>query len=342
MYALSRRAIWLFGVATGAAIMTKALAGLLPVIILVLFWRKRFWLACGIAAAIAVPWHLYQLYAHPHWFWAEYVLGEHVTWGFNAPHQTTGESQLGFYAKRLLLLDPVLLVATIAAIRRSRLLLTWAGVLLVTSVAWQYRNAAYLLPLVPVMAIMAATAIPKRFAHPALAVAAGIFVLKVFMPQATWGIPFSPESVNPSHAALDAYAAKHRANELILVEPDDEFYSADLALPRVRYVYVDMRPERPKMPLDFEYLGITVTAAEFAKLDVRKYAPRLREFDLDSTAPVATVILARSAEEVGSLIDANPSRDFFVPPEFASPAHDRWQPSGARVFLLAREVVQRP
>src|SRR5262249_41489498 len=151
---------WLFGVATGLAIMTKALAGLLPLIILLCLWKPRMLRGLWIAAAIALPWHLWQLYAHPHWFWAEYVLGEHVTWGFNAPHQTTEESQLGFYARRLLWIDPVWLLALWRP--RSRLLLTSAGVLLITAVAWRYRNVAYLLPLAPLAAIMIVMAFPKR------------------------------------------------------------------------------------------------------------------------------------------------------------------------------------
>src|SRR5207244_6531437 len=105
-----------------------------------------------------------------------------------------------------------------------------------------------------------------------------------------------PESAIPAQAALDAYAALGRGNTLILADPDDQFYSADLDLPHVRYVFIDPRTERRKFPLDFEYLGVTVTAEQFARVDelLPVFEQRLREWNLDSDEPVASVSLARS------------------------------------------------
>ncbi|MGH9557672.1 MAG: ArnT family glycosyltransferase [Bryobacteraceae bacterium] len=108
-----------FGCASGAAVMTKSAAGLFPLLalgLLCLFPKHRPGWArlaqtAGITAAIALPWHLWQLYEHPHWFWSEYVLTELLGKGRGAVVQTTRESQAGYYLKRLIVLDPVLFLA---------------------------------------------------------------------------------------------------------------------------------------------------------------------------------------------------------------------------------------
>ncbi|MGH9557673.1 MAG: hypothetical protein ACRD30_00430 [Bryobacteraceae bacterium] len=199
------------------------------------------------------------------------------------------------------------------------------------------------MPAYPALAILAAGAIPKQRSRIALAAVAGIFVVKALSPTAPRGLPFTPESRNPSEAALDAYASLHRANDLIVVEPDDQFYSSDLGLAHVRYLYLDSSPPK-NVPLDFRHLGVTVTATQFTDLGELRpvFQERLRAFDLDSDAPVATVILARSKREAAALIESHPESDFYVPPDWTSQAHGRWQPSGTRAFLLSRKVIQRP
>lgn len=223
-----------------------------------------------------------------------------------------------------------MLAALVALVRApSRVPVAWAAVVLACALAFQYRNAAYLMPVFPAMAVLAAGAIPKHRGRIALSIAVGLFLVKALAPGATWGLPFGPESVNPSHRALEAYAALHRGNDLIVIDPDDQFYSADLGLPKVRYCYLDPRTERPRSPLDFEYLGITVTAAEFERLDelLPVFAQRLREWNLDSTEPIATVILARNEPEISELIRLHPESDFYGP---------------ARVFRLSGVMIQRP
>ena len=79
---------------------------------------------------------------------------------------------------------------------------------------------------------------PERALRRALVVPA-LPVAKAVAPHQIWGIPFQAESVNPTDAALDSYASLHRGNDLVLVEPDDQFYSADLRLTQVRYLYID-------------------------------------------------------------------------------------------------------
>ena len=104
----------------------------------------------------------------------------------------------------------------------------------------------------------------------------------------------------PSVAGLESYAARHRPNELILIAPDDQFVSASLPLPHIRYVLYDARPTRPKLPLDFEELGITVTIDQFVDLDRWRgqFEQRLAAWGLPSGEPIATVVLARSPDDV--------------------------------------------
>ena len=316
----SQGALWSFGFTCGAAIMTKGIAGALPLLVLTFIAPARLPHVIGIAALLAAPWHMYQLVVHPRWFWAEYFRTEIFSWGLASPEQTTNEGHLGFYAKRLLLLDPVLpLAAAVAVFKwRPKLPLVWLLVVFVSVIAFQYRNAAYLLPAYAAMAILAAGAIPQRARALALASAVTLFGIKVAAPKQPWGLPFAPEYVNPAHTALDAYAALHRANDLILVEPTDQFYSACLPLARVRYLYVDPRPTHPKLPLDFEYLGIVMSAADFNELSkVRPiFEERLREFNLPSGDPIGTTILARSNEEAAEVIRQHPEADYFRAGEF--------------------------
>jgi 4-amino-4-deoxy-L-arabinose transferase-like glycosyltransferase len=359
--ALTRRGtVIAFGCALGAAIMTKALAGLFPVLVLACVWvfskeRATFRSLAqvtAIAATIALSWYAWQLYRHPRWFWSELFLTEVLAWGVQSPIQTTQESQPGFYLKRLFWLDPALLLIALfrsarfsvplpasagsprrTEVRRGTLKrapqveFIWIAVVLACALAFQYRNASYLMPIFPAMALLAANAFPQRWA---LLVAAGLFIAKALAPAATWGISFAPESVNPTHAALDQYAARHRGNELIIIQPEDQFYSAGLNLPQVRYCYLDPQTKRPKYPLDFEYLGITVTAEQFAHLNELRptFAQHLREWNLDSTEPIATVILARTEAEIDQLMKTHPEDDFYLP--------------AARKFVLSSVVIQRP
>jgi hypothetical protein len=354
---VSRAGLWTFGCASGAAVMTKGLAGFLPLLALglycVLSRERPHWMrvaqAVTIAAVVALPWHAWQLYQHPRWFWSEYVLTEHLAWGLERLPQQTEETQVLYYLKRLVALDPVLLAGALVAVTRvrSRLLISWVVVIFAAVLAFHYRNTSYLEPAFPALTLLAAEAVPKGRALQALALALVLFAGKAMAGDEPWGIPFAPESVNSSHAALDAYAALHRGNTLILVEPDDQYYSADLDLPHVRYCYLDPRTDRHKFPLDFEYLGVTVTADQFERMSELQpvFERRLHEWNLDSAEPIATVILARSKEEIAVLIHSHPETDFYVPADGASSdagVHESRPLGGGRVFLLSRVMIERP
>ena len=343
MYALyrdpkleSRRWLWIFGIASGLAIMTKSTAGLFPILILFAYFGlqnnrarvARILQALLIVAAVAAPWHVYQLMAHRTWFWNEYILTEQVAWGMGAKSQSTADGP-EYYPKRLLLLDPVLLMAGIAALFRwrPRLPMAWIVIVLAGCAAFQYRNTSYMLPVYPALAILAAGAIPARFARWTACATVALLIVKSFMPAEPWGIPFAPESVNESQPLLRDYAALHRTNDLIIADPHDQFYSADLELP-VHYLYLSAHDEPTKAPLDFKYLGITVTADQFNHLDQWRpvFAQRLHEWGIDRNPPIASVILARSREEAETLMEQHPEFDYLVDGK----------------FRLAGEKVQRP
>ena len=96
-----RASVWTFGVATGLAIMTKSLAGILPLLVLLLCCalpeshRRRDPHArkpapeCNALAASALV-------------LGGYVLTEMLAWGTAAPGQTTSESAVVFYGRRLI------------------------------------------------------------------------------------------------------------------------------------------------------------------------------------------------------------------------------------------------
>jgi hypothetical protein len=205
------------------------------------------------------------------------------------------------------------------------------------------RSATYLLPAYPALAILAAGVVPARLAKWALGFAVAVFVGKLFAPAQPWGIPWDPEAVNPSDAALTRYAALHRGNELLVIEPDDQFYSACLGLPQVHYVYLDSGPPR-HTALDLPYLGILITAQEFARLSELRpeYERRLREWGLDSGDPIATTILAPTEDSLGAMIREHPESDIFLPGSFVlrdQGVHQTWPMRGTRAFLLSRKKI---
>src|SRR5260370_24883145 len=91
----------------------------------------------------------------------------------DAPMHPSRETQTMFNMMRLAVTDPLLWAAATFAypayhadLRRRGsapvLLAAWMGVMLTAVLGWQYRNAAYLLPLVPALALLAAAWGPFR------------------------------------------------------------------------------------------------------------------------------------------------------------------------------------
>src|SRR4051794_27345283 len=208
----SRAALWGFAAAVAAAILTKGIAGILPLGVLGLYWLGarpkerpaflRVFVAGGLACVLAAPWYVYEFVAHQRWFWTEHVLVEILGCGAGAPPQTSRENQAAFYFMRLAATDPLLLAAAASALpgfladlrRRtaaSVLLLCWMLVIVASVLGWQYRNATYLLPLVPALALLAGGWTPfasPRYARWMIVGLAAVFLLKASAPEFPWGL----------------------------------------------------------------------------------------------------------------------------------------------------------
>jgi 4-amino-4-deoxy-L-arabinose transferase-like glycosyltransferase len=335
----SRAALLGFSGAVAAAILTKGIAGTLPLPVLGLYWLAarrqerpaflRVCLAAALALAFAAPWFVYQGAVHPRWFWTEHIAVEILGFGASAPPQTSHENQALFYLMRLAATDPLLLAAAAVAIpaflsdlrgRRAApvLLAAWIAVMLAAMLGWQYRNAAYLLPLVPALALLAAAWGPFRTHQYApwmlVALAAG-FLIKTSVPDQPWGLDYRAGTVQPAAPILSAYCAQARGNEFIVLDVADDLYAAALPLARLRYVTVApvAVPAGP-YAMPFAEMGITVTVEQFN--DLARYTPafrdRLREWGLDSGAPIATLIVARTAADLAALVRAHPESDFLI------------------------------
>jgi 4-amino-4-deoxy-L-arabinose transferase-like glycosyltransferase len=359
---------WVFAVCTGAAILTKAAAGFLPLAALLIYMvlaprdlrprPVRVMAVFAAAAAVAMPWHLYQLAVHPRWFVAEYILTQHFAVGVAAPPQYSNENHLVFYARRLFLMDPVLTLAAGAALalllfkRRQRpVLLAWIGATLAGLFAFRYRSAYYLLPLIPALVALAAellAALSRRGRALALAGLAVCTLIKMAFPSQVWGIPAGAATQLAAAPGLERYCERHRSADLIVVEPDDQFYASDLPLARLRYCMIAaQQPQKP--PLDFAWLGVSVSVAQFDELEAWRpvFRTRLESFNLPSDAPVGTVIWAHSPGEVAHLIEAHPDTDFSLPATLLRSLtvvipHRVVLDGRGRIFLLAPAAGTHP
>ena len=354
------------GVAIATGVMAKNLAGVLPIPILLAFYavsrRSPPWAnlmkICALAAMLAAPWHIYQLIAHRRWFWADYVQVQLLEYGMHPPAPSGSGGPAWFYLKRLIFTDPLLcLLAAIAApslirsIRNGKteaaLLAAWLLVAAGAPLAFRYRNLPYLLPLIPPLCLAASRFGPlasRQGAKLTLTAAAMVFCVKVGFAGQTWGLQYSAAAPIPSEQSLRWYSGLRRPNELIAVNPDDEFYSMALPLPKVRYCYIDNTGIVMRYAPHYAYLGITVSAPQFEELEIwePKFRERLRAWGLDSPKPVATAIVATSTAEVVQIVQTHPRSDFYVPKDLAADiadlaaaTHRPFPAAPGRSFLLA-------
>lgn len=379
MYALffdpwleSKLALWGFAAALAGAVLAKGAAGLLPLGALGLYWLaappkykpafRRVLPAGGLALAIAAPWFVYQAFAHRRWFLAEHVGVEILGFGTATPPQTSLDNPLLFYASRMALLDPLLAAAALAALpdligalrRRSPaalLLACWSAAALGSVGAWQDRRASCLLPLLPALAILAASFGPlPRIKPPAwILLLAGLAILwKTVAPGAPWGISFQAGTVRKVDPILSGYCRLHRDNELILVGMDDDLYASILPLRRLRYAVEDAPHRDGPYSMSFERMGIVVTAEQFD--DLERWTPvfrdHLRQWGLDSGAPIATLILAASPAEFAAIERTHPASDFLLPDAYrarvaADENHILVDAAPDHFLLLSRESRPR-
>ncbi len=363
----SRGAMLGFAASVAGAILDKSVAGVLPLGALALYWlaaprtqRPAFWRVClagTLPLVLAAPWFVYQMAAHPRWFWTEQVRVEILGFGAGAPPQTSGESQFLFYLMRAAAVDPLLTALALASLpafavalrKRSAeavLLFSWLAVFLAAVAGWRYRNLTYLLPLVPALAILAAVYNPLatlRRGWWMLPLAAVAFLGKAALPTAPFGLSFARGTIQPQAAALSNYCeARGQQHELILVGMDDDLYAAALPLPRIRYALVRAGvTDGGPYGMPFGEMGIILSAAQFN--DLPRWEPvfrqRLREWGLDSAEPIGTLILAQSVDELAQVIQAHPESDFFLPRSYHSPAQFTHQTidAGDHVFLFSRQ-----
>jgi hypothetical protein len=368
----SRAALLGFSAAVAAGILTKGIAGILPLAVLGLYWLAarrqerpaflRVCLAAALALALAAPWFVYQFAVHPRWFRTEHIAIEILGFGAGAPPQTSQENPVLFYLMRLAGTDPLLLAAAAVAIpaflrdlrgRRAApvLLAAWIAAVLAATLGWQYRNAAYLLPLVPALALLAAAWGPFRTHHYArwmLVALAAAFLVKANAPELPWGLDYRTATVQPTAPVLSGYCARARGNELIVLDEAGDRYASVLPLARLRYASIApvAAPAGPySMP--FAEMGITVTVEQFG--DLARYTPafraRLREWSLDSGGAIATRITARTAADLTALVRAHPDSDFLIPGAYRNAVESTPQvvidAAPGYLLLLSRTKVAR-
>lgn len=356
-----------FGVFSGAAVMTKSAAGLLPLLILAVYWllagskngppARKLLLALGITALVAAPWHVYELLVHRDWFMAEYVRFQLLGSGFTAPSRYNEDSNYWFYLKTLLRTDPVLVGLWLTSLpwlvmawrkpekTQARLLTAWFLVSALVLGIFGTRAAYYLLPLLPALVLMSVEFSPLIRGRLAWVVCAGLVVLDV----TGFALQSGPATVSPA-LALDSYAHLRRGNELVIVSPDDDFYASVLDLPKIRYLY--LAPLDATKTSEFFYrLGMIVSAGQFCSLEslMPVYEQRLRAWKLpDTLHPEATLIDSGAISKLADVIRCSPDRDFMAPESLREIAiaagastHTPGASQSGKFFLLSNHSIPR-
>lgn len=355
-----RRTIWWFGAAAGGAILTKSIAGLLPFVVAGLFWLvmrgesrprlQHLFLSAAIAAAVALPWHVYQSIVHTQWFLAEYLGVQLLAFG-GKPPQTSQENQIVFYLSRLWYGDPELtllsaisLPAFALAVSKRKdplamLLACWLAVFGAALLIFQYRSVQYMLPLIPALAIVAASFLPALTKPLTALILCAAFLVKAASPSAPWGLPFAGGNTLPVAGALSAYCEERRDTDLIILDPDDEFYSAVLPLKQVRYGIVDPEDRNFRLEPHLHWLGVILSVPEFEAGNWGQFGERLKSWGLPDARPVGTTIFGHDVTEFQRLVVARPHSDFLVPRRWLNAemvsGRELRVGSDQQVFLLA-------
>jgi hypothetical protein len=362
---------WGFIAGTSGAILTKSLAGAIPIILLALFSvlsaseRRpslgRIALVIAWIGLLIAPWHIYQIVVHREAFWADYVLFDLVRFQFSPPVPQSTEITAWFYLKRLFLTDPFLCVfavlgatALFAQARKRQpdalLVFCWLVVAFALVCSRHWKNASYILMLIAPLCL-AASYIRVRLQPWLVAALIVAFVAKVTVQEPVWSLAYSSSKPLAATPLLRSYAERGRPNELILVDPDDEFWDATIPLPKFRYCFRDPNHYTVLYQPQYVDLGITVYPAVFN--DMGRWEPvfreRLRAWGLDSTEPMATSIVADTDADVLKVIQSHPATDFYVPAdllpaaaEVSKSTHELVQVSANRSFLLARVSPESP
>ena len=360
------------GIFIAAGILSKSVAGLLPFIVLVAYYialprerRPRFSsiLEVGLVSfLVAAPWHIYQLVVHPRWFWADYVQLELLRIGLQAGQNGIFNRPSWFYAQRLIQMDPVMAalpflgLARVWPVVRSReagprfLSVVWVIVTILALIAFQAKNLPYIVLLLPALSTFGILNGPGFLDRRPVRTAAVLAILcasKLFAGGQPWSLrPSSPPLEDAE--AMHAYYRFHREAELIVVQAADEFYSATLPLPGIRYVFLDPTGAVQRAVPYYVPLGITLTAQQFIALPALfpRFLKSLCTWGLHSGEPIGSVVTVAQPADLVAIIRAGPGSDFYVPAAWITgtmiaPTHELVPYSPSRVFLLSLGAAQR-
>ena len=367
----SRAALWGFAAATAGAILAKGIAGIFPIAILGLYWPlvrpkerptlSRALLAVALALAIAAPWFLYQIAVHPRWFWTEHIGVEILGYGAGGPPQTSRENPVVFYLLRLAATDPVLFSGVIVALPafarslRDRtagptLIACWLALTTAATLGWQYRNASYLLPLIPALALIAACYGPfseDRHSAWMLGMLCVSLLIKAALPGAPWGLNYRAGTINPVAPALTAYCEQQRNRQLIVVDAVDDLYATTLPIVGPSYAVVGPARLGGSLGMPFDQMGIAITVPQYRDMARLRsqFEARLREWGAGPMAglSLASLITLKSPQELGELESAAPDRDFLIPEryrEFANGSTHVEVPAAPGYFFLLASTKQ--
>ena len=361
-----------FGALGAASVLTKSVAGALPFATLAMYYLlsprdsrpplTRLAAAFAVAAAIAAPWHIYQASIHPRWFWADYVQVQLLGVGLRSQTSALFSKSPVYYLSRLARMDPVFCIFALASLfgaMRIRQLRTEPSTLLafcgtVVSVAalcvFQAKHLPYLAFLLPPLCVVGALCGPAMLRRPAVVASliVVLFSVKAFAGGHSWSLrPATPPMEGAR--AMREYYRLGRDVELISVEGDDEFYSATLPLPRVRYCLLDPSGNAARTFGHYAQLGILLTADQFTDLPdlLPQFQDSLRAWGLNSTEPVGSMIVLQTPSEIAKVIHSSPERDFYLPASWAAPVadiaqtHDVVQSAAGKIFLLSRSSRPR-
>jgi Dolichyl-phosphate-mannose-protein mannosyltransferase len=369
----SRAAFWGFAVSFAAAVLTKGIAAAPLALAFALYCVfaparrrptvRRALAVIAAAALFVLPWYAYQAVVHTRWFFAEHFGLEIFSFGAGAPPQTTEENHALFYLKRLVWMDPVLLSLALTALpgwfaelrKRSAeatLVACWLAPMLAAVFIWQYRNGTYLIPCLAPMAVAAAVyaPLPNRSGWWTAALLSASLAMKLAMPAAPWGLSFAAGTIQPAARPLQDYCRMARGNELVVVDLADDLYASTLPLANLRYALVSDSMSGGQLTMDFPSMGITMSAGQFD--DFGKWESHfraiLRQWGIDSSEPLARLIVAATPAQMMDVVRAHPLMDFFMPDRYRAAAeaaagagHDWAMAPPGYFLLLARRRLPR-
>ena len=351
-----RKPVEFVAACVAAGILAKSIAGLIPLMISGVWWLavkerpplRRMMVAAGLGALIAAPWFVYQWETHRRWFEAEFIGIELLAYGASTPPQTSAESAPLFYATRLwensaplCVLFALAVPAWVAALRKRKSSGAVAvgcaiAIMAAAILGYQYRNATYLLPLLPLLAIAAAAYAPW---WALLAAAPAAFLLS----------PTGKVSLDDGRSVVrlaETYCEMDRGNDLIVIGIDDNFSVSTLPLPKLRYAIRGAAHDPGQVTLDFRRMGIVLPAVEFDLTQARnQYSAELRAWGLPNDEALGTVIGWERPEELAALVRTHAAVDFLFPAGEA-PASEMHTTTlagpGRGTLLLSRTPRARP